>query len=159
MIGGHDIVSDPLASKRRIAFVGDEPHLFDHLTVAEHLRLSGRIYGVADVDARIGTWLKELELAGRDTALPGELSRGMKQKVALACALIHDPQALVLDEPLTGLDPLGIHRMKQTIVANAGRGVSGSYPTPSARACHGGSLCLLPPACPRTWRYQHPRPS
>ena len=124
LIGGHDIVRDPLHAKRRIAFVGDEPHLFEHLTVAEHLRLTGRIYGVADVEARIGTWLEELELAGRETALPGELSRGMKQKVALACALIHDPQALVLDEPLTGLDPLGIHRMKRTIVANAGRGVA-----------------------------------
>jgi ABC-2 type transport system ATP-binding protein len=123
-IGGHDIVRDPVEAKRRIAFVSDEPHLFDHLTVAEHLRLTGRIYHVADIDARIEAWLKELELSGRETALPAELSRGMKQKVALACALIHDPQALVLDEPLTGLDPLGIHRMKQTIVASAGRGVA-----------------------------------
>jgi ABC-2 type transport system ATP-binding protein len=124
LIGGHDIVRDPVEAKRRIAFVGDEPHLFEHLTVTEHLRLTGRIYGVADVEARIDIWLKEVELAGRETALPAELSRGMKQKVALACALIHEPQALVLDEPLTGLDPLGIHRMKQTIVANAGRGVA-----------------------------------
>jgi ABC-2 type transport system ATP-binding protein len=90
----------------------------------EHLHLTGRIYGLADVDARAGEWLKELELTGRETALPSELSRGMKQKVALACALVHDPQALVLDEPLTGLDPLGIHRMKQAIVACAGRGVA-----------------------------------
>ena len=124
LIGGHDIVRDPVEAKRRIAFVGDEPHLFDHLTVTEHLRLTARIYGVADVEVRIAAWLKELELTGRETALPAELSRGMKQKVALACALIHDPQALVLDEPLTGLDPLGIHRMKQTIVANGGRGVA-----------------------------------
>jgi ABC-2 type transport system ATP-binding protein len=124
LIGGHDSVLDPIEAKRRIAFVGDEPHLFEHLTVTEHLRLTGRIYGVADVDARIGVWLAALELTGRETALPSELSRGMKQKVALACALIHDPLALVLDEPLTGLDPLGIHRMKQTIVANAGRGVA-----------------------------------
>ena len=124
LIGGHDIVRDPVAAKRRIAFVGDEPHLFEHLTVSEHLRLTGRIYGMGEVEGRIRAWLKELELTGRETALPSELSRGMKQKVALACALIHDPQALVLDEPLTGLDPLGIHRMKQTIVTNAGRGVA-----------------------------------
>jgi len=124
LIGGHDIVREPVEAKRRIAFVGDEPHLFEHLTVMEHLRLTGRIYGVADADARAGKWLKELELTGRETALPSELSRGMKQKVALACALIHDPRALVLDEPLTGLDPLGIHRMKQAIVACGGRGVA-----------------------------------
>jgi len=124
LIGGHDIATEPVEAKRRLAFVGDEPHLFEHLTVMEHLQLTGRIYGVADIGARAGTWLKELELAGRETALPSELSRGMKQKVALACALIHDPQALVLDEPLTGLDPLGIHRMKQAIVTCAGRGVA-----------------------------------
>jgi ABC-2 type transport system ATP-binding protein len=124
LIGGHDIARDPVEAKRRIAFVGDEPHLFEHLTVMEHLRLTGRIYGVADVGARATRWLEELELTGREAALPAELSRGMKQKVALACALIHDPQALVLDEPLTGLDPLGIHRMKQAVVASAGRGVA-----------------------------------
>jgi ABC-2 type transport system ATP-binding protein len=124
LIGGRDIVRDPVEAKRRIAFVGDEPHLFEHLTVTEHLRLTGRIYGVTDADARANEWLKELELTGRETAIPSELSRGMKQKVALACALLHDPQALVLDEPLTGLDPLGIHRMKRAIVACAGRGVA-----------------------------------
>jgi ABC-2 type transport system ATP-binding protein len=124
LIGGYDIVRDPVEAKRRIAFVGDEPHLFEHLTVMEHLRLTGRIYGVSEVEARAAAWLKELELSGREGSLPSELSRGMKQKVALACALIHDPQALVLDEPLTGLDPLGIHRMKQAIVACAGRGVA-----------------------------------
>jgi ABC-2 type transport system ATP-binding protein len=124
LIDGHDIVKDPVEAKRRIAFVGDEPHLFEHLTVMEHLRLTGRIYGVAEIEAKAAAWLKELELTGREGSLPAELSRGMKQKVALACALIHDPRALVLDEPLTGLDPLGIHRMKQAIVACAGRGVA-----------------------------------
>jgi len=124
LIGGHDIVRDPVEAKRRIAFVGDEPHLFEHLTVLEQLRLTGRIYAVADVDARAKDWLKHLDLTGRESSLPAELSRGMKQKVVLACALLHDPLALVLDEPLTGLDPRGIHRMKQTIVDSAGRGVA-----------------------------------
>lgn len=124
LIGGHDIVRDPIEAKRRIAFVGDEPHLFEHLTVLEHLRLTGRIYGIADVDGRAAEWLKHVELVGRETSLSAELSRGMKQKVVLACALLHDPQALVLDEPLTGLDPRGIHRMKQTIVDSARRGVA-----------------------------------
>lgn len=123
-IGGHDIVREPIAAKKALAFVPDEPHLFEHLTVLEHLRLIGRIYGASDVDARAATLLNDVELAGREKSLPAELSRGMKQKVLLACAFLHDPKALVLDEPLTGLDPLGIHRMKQAIVAAAERGVA-----------------------------------
>jgi ABC-2 type transport system ATP-binding protein len=123
-LGGHDIVQSPIEAKRVMAFVADEPHLFEHLTVIEHLRLIARIYGVADVDARAGALLEQLELADREKAIPSELSRGMKQKVALACAFMHAPQALLLDEPLTGLDPLGIHRMKETIVGRAARGVA-----------------------------------
>jgi ABC-2 type transport system ATP-binding protein len=123
-IGGHDIARDPVPAKRLLAFVPDEPHLFEHLTVIEHLRLVGRIYAVADVEARARVLLDEMELAGREKSLPAELSRGMKQKVLLACAFLHDPKALILDEPLTGLDPLGIHRMKQAIVAAAHRGVA-----------------------------------
>ena len=123
-LAGHDIVREPVAAKRVLAFVADEPHLFEHLTVIEHLRLIARIYGVADVESRARALLEQLELADRDTAMPSELSRGMKQKVALACAFMHDPGALLLDEPLTGLDPLGIHRMKETIVARARQGVA-----------------------------------
>jgi ABC-2 type transport system ATP-binding protein len=123
-IGGHDIMRAPVAAKRLIAFVADEAHLFEHLTVLEHLRLTARIYGVNDAETRAGQLLDELELAGREHALPAELSRGMKQKVVLACAFLHEPRALILDEPLTGLDPLGIHRMKQAIVAAARRGVA-----------------------------------
>ena len=123
-VGGHDIVRDAVAAKRLSAFVADEPHLFEHLTVREHLLLVGRLYSVSDVGRRIGALLDDMELAEKADAVPAELSRGMKQKVVLACAFLHDPKALVLDEPLTGLDPLGIHRMKQAIVAAGQRGVA-----------------------------------
>jgi ABC-2 type transport system ATP-binding protein len=123
-LGGHDIVREPVAAKRLLAFAADEPHLFEYLTVIEHLRLVGRIYGIADVESRAGLLLEQLELTDRGKALPSELSRGMRQKVALACALLHDPRALLLDEPLTGLDPLGIHRMKETIVGRAREGLA-----------------------------------
>ena len=123
-IGGHDIVHEPVKAKQLLAFVSDEPHLFEHLTVIEHLRLVGRIYNVADADTRIRLLLDDVELVDREKSLPSELSRGMKQKVVLACAFLHDPKALILDEPLTGLDPLGIHRMKLSIVAAAQRGVA-----------------------------------
>jgi signal transduction histidine kinase len=66
--------------------------------------------------------LTELGLAEKRTALPGELSRGMKQKLAIACGLLHNPSALILDEPLTGLDPGGMRKMKNTIAARARAG-------------------------------------
>ena len=124
-IAGIDLGSNAVAAKREMAFVSDEPHLFDYLTVTEHLRFIGRLYGVADTEARIDPLLSELELSDKRDALPDELSRGMKQKLAIACALLHDPKALLLDEPLTGLDPVGIRRMKQTIAerARSGTGV------------------------------------
>ncbi|HTR76820.1 MAG TPA: ABC transporter ATP-binding protein [Gemmatimonadaceae bacterium] len=121
-IAGHDIARDPVEAKRALAFIPDEPHLFDYLTVDEHLRFTARVYGVADVDARIPTLLRELELTEKRGVLPAELSRGMRQKLAIACGLIHDPSVLILDEPLTGLDPGGIRRMKDTIAARAAAG-------------------------------------
>jgi ABC-2 type transport system ATP-binding protein len=123
-IDGHSIVREPVAAKRQIAFMADEPHLFDYLTVMEHLRLTARIYQVADVDRRAPALLDELQLSSRANALPAELSRGMKQKVAIACGLLHEPKALLFDEPLTGLDPLGIRQMKETIVARGRQGAA-----------------------------------
>jgi ABC-2 type transport system ATP-binding protein len=124
VIAGHDLLTDPLAAKAALAFVPDEPHLFPHLTVAEHLRFIGRIYNVADAEARSLALLEELELTERRDALPDELSRGMKQKLAIACGLLHEPRALLLDEPLTGLDPGAIRRMKRTILARAAAGAA-----------------------------------
>jgi ABC-2 type transport system ATP-binding protein len=123
-IDGHDIVQEPVQAKRQLAFMADEPQLFEYLTVMEHLRLTGRLYQVADVEARAPALLAELELTGKERALPAELSRGMKQKVAIACGLLHDPRALLFDEPLTGLDPLGIRHMKETIVRRGREGAA-----------------------------------
>jgi ABC-2 type transport system ATP-binding protein len=113
-----------VAAKSALAFVPDEPHLFEYLTVEEHLRFVARLYRVADVEARLPGVLREMELEDRRGALPEELSRGMKQKLAIACALIHTPRALLLDEPLTGLDPVGIRRMKATILQHARSGAA-----------------------------------
>jgi len=100
----------------------DEPHLFEYLTVEEHLRLIARLYTVDDFDRRARDLLVELELTGKQRSLPGELSRGMRQKVVIACGLIRQASTLLFDEPLTGLDPVGIRRMRQTIVARAQAG-------------------------------------
>src|SRR5438445_3524878 len=123
-IDGHDIVEDGLEAKRRLAFMPDEPHLFEYLTIDEHLRLIARLYGIGDIDERARALIEELELKGKERSLPGELSRGMRQKVVIACGLVRQPSVLLFDEPLTGLDPIGIRRMRETIVARGRAGAS-----------------------------------
>ena len=123
-IAGHDLAVDPVEAKRRLAFIPDEPQLFDYLTVEEHLRFIGRLYGVADAAARVAPLLEELELSEKRRALPTELSRGMRQKLAIACGLLHEPSVLILDEPLTGLDPAGMRKMRSTIAARARGGAA-----------------------------------
>jgi ABC-2 type transport system ATP-binding protein len=123
-IDGHNIVSDSVAAKQQVAFMADEPNLFEYLTVMEHLRLTARIYRTDGVEEKARVLLDELQLTGKEKALPTELSRGMKQKVAIACGLLHDPKALLFDEPLTGLDPLGIRHMKATIVRRGRAGAA-----------------------------------
>ncbi|MCO4099438.1 ABC transporter ATP-binding protein [Gemmatimonas sp.] len=123
-VAGIDLQSNPVAAKARLAFMPDEPQLFDYLTVTEHLQFVARLYGVPDAAPRIPSLLEELELTAKKDALPPELSRGMKQKLSIACGLLHRPAAILLDEPLTGLDPVGIRRMKETIAARAREGTA-----------------------------------
>jgi len=123
-IDGHDLIAEPIEAKRRLAFMPDEPHLFEYLTVAEHLRLIARLYAVEDFERRSRALLGELELTGKEDSLPAELSRGMRQKVVIACGLIRSATTLLFDEPLTGLDPLGIRRMRETITLRAREGAA-----------------------------------
>ena len=123
-IDGHDLVAEPIEAKRRLAFMPDEPHLFEYLTVAEHLRLVARLYAVEDFERRSRALLGELELTGKEDSLPAELSRGMRQKVVIACGLVRSATTLLFDEPLTGLDPLGIRRMRETIASRAREGAA-----------------------------------
>ena len=123
-VDGHDLGTDAIEAKRRLAFMPDEPHLFEYLTVEEHLRLVARLYTVDDFDRRARALVEELELTGKERSLPGELSRGMRQKVVIACGLVRDASVLLFDEPLTGLDPLGIRKMRETIVARGRAGAA-----------------------------------
>jgi ABC-2 type transport system ATP-binding protein len=123
-IAGHDIGTDPIAAKRALAFFPDEPRLFEYLTVRQHLNFVARIYGVREHATIAQPLLEEFEIADKADQLPGELSRGMKQKLAIACGLLHSPQVLFFDEPLTGLDPLGIRRMKNSIIKRARDGAT-----------------------------------
>jgi ABC-2 type transport system ATP-binding protein len=123
-IAGHDLRVDPVGAKGKLAFFPDEPRLFDYLTVRQHLEFVARIYGVKNHHSIAQPLLEEFEIADKADQLPGELSRGMKQKLAIACGLLHSPQVMFFDEPLTGLDPLGIRRMKNSILQRARNGAA-----------------------------------
>lgn len=124
IIAGHDMAFDPIAAKRELAFFPDEPRLFDYLTVRQHLEFSARLYQVKDARERAEQLLETLDLLERADQLPAELSRGMKQKVAIACGFMHRPQVMFFDEPLTGLDPLAIRHTKDLILQQAKQGVA-----------------------------------
>ena len=123
-IAGHDIVNDPVPAKKALAWVPDDPRFFENLSVEDHLRFIARLYQTPDGEKRIPRLLEEFELADKADSLPAALSRGMKQKLSLACAFLHDPRAILFDEPLTGLDPIAIRWAKDAIAARAREGAA-----------------------------------
>ncbi len=105
-IDGHDVRSDPLAARRRLSFVPDGAPLYSNLSPRQHLELVGRLHGVdsarlANESERL---IEALDLGDRIDDPVGSFSHGMRQKTALACAILPRPALLVLDEPLSGLD-------------------------------------------------------
>jgi ABC-2 type transport system ATP-binding protein len=124
LIAGHDIVQAPIAAKQNIGYIPDDPRLFDTMTVWEHLAFTAAAYKVADFEKSAEALLSSFELAHKRNTLVHNLSRGMRQKVAIACAFLHDPKVILFDEPLTGLDPQGIRGIKQAIRDRAQAGAS-----------------------------------
>jgi ABC-2 type transport system ATP-binding protein len=123
-IAGYDVDNEPIAAKSRLAFVPDDPPLFQDLTVEEHLAFYASVYRVADAQAKALALLEEFELAARLRAPASSLSRGMRQKLAICCAYLHDPRALLFDEPLTGLDPHGIRVFNRSLRDRAAAGAA-----------------------------------
>lgn len=113
-IDGHDVVHEPIACKRETAYIQDNPDLYDYLTAMQYLDFIADIFGVPMEQrrARIGKYAAMFEIENRLGELIGSFSHGMKQKVALTAALLHDPKLLVLDEPFVGLDPKASHALK-----------------------------------------------
>ncbi|TWT72397.1 ABC transporter ATP-binding protein [Crateriforma conspicua] len=103
------------AVKRQIAYVPDDPPLFDDLTVGDHLEFIGQIYDIPDARTKASYWLNRFDLAGKYDAGATTLSRGMRQKLAVCCAYLADPKILLLDEPLTGLDPPAIRTLLDSV--------------------------------------------
>jgi ABC-2 type transport system ATP-binding protein len=124
LIAGHDITENELAAKQALAYVPDDPQLFDRLTVWEHLLFMAAAYQLSNWEARAEALLTRLELTEKRDVPASDLSRGMRQKLALACGWLHHPRAVLLDEPFTGPDPRGIRTMKELIRELAAEGAA-----------------------------------
>ncbi len=124
-IAGFDLDRQAIEAKRRLAYVPDDPKLFEGLTVWEHVRFTASMYQVDDYERKANELLQRFHLAEKRNFVCSELSRGMRHKLGLCCALLHEPHLLLLDEPLAGLDPQAIRELKEHIrrQAQAGGGV------------------------------------
>jgi ABC-2 type transport system ATP-binding protein len=117
-IAGYDVQAQAAQAKQQIGYVPDNPYLYDKLTGYEFLNFIGDLYSMPNNTLRrdkIDGLLRLLELAAQGDQLIGGYSRGMRQKMALAAALLHDPKALFLDEPTVGLDPGSTRRLKDIL--------------------------------------------
>lgn len=114
-VGGYDMVKNPIEAKRLIGFVPDSHEMYDRLTGLEYLRFMADVYGVSENDrkAHIEKYLSLFELENAAGEQIRAYSRGMKQKLTIIGALIHNPPVWVLDEPMVGLDPRAAHILKE----------------------------------------------
>jgi len=123
---GLDVGREPERVKARIGYMSQRFSLYDDLTVRQNLRFFGGVYGLrGEALARRERWAVEMaDLSGRESLLTGDLPGGWKQRLALACSLLHEPQVLFLDEPTSGVDPLSRRRFWTLIDELAAGGVT-----------------------------------
>ena len=113
-IGGHSIKTEPLACKRLLAYIPDNPDLYDFMSGIQYLNFIADIFGIPAAErwARIEPYADAFELTG-DLAQPiSAYSHGMKQKLSIIAAWLHDPKVIIMDEPFVGLDPKAAHLLK-----------------------------------------------
>jgi ABC-2 type transport system ATP-binding protein len=126
LLGGHDLATEPEAAKALLGYVPDQPFLYDKLTAKEFLSFIGGLYRVDrdDIRERSNDLLEEFGLVDRTEELVETFSHGMKQRLALAAALIHRPKILILDGPMVGMDPQGALALRQLLGGLAASGVT-----------------------------------
>jgi ABC-2 type transport system ATP-binding protein len=122
---GHDLALEQRAAKQSLAFVPETPSLYELLTVREHLRFTAMCFDTLDVYERVSTdLLARYDLLEKENELVATLSKGMKQKLAVACAMVHDAHVFLLDEPLIGIDPRGQAELKRQFTEAAAAGAA-----------------------------------
>ena len=127
LIDGIDLSRDPAAAKRRIGFIPDRPFLYEKLTAAEFLRFIAGLYGMgrhASLPLRIEEMLDRFDLLHWKDELIESYSHGMKQRLVMSAALLHEPKVLIVDEPMVGLDPRGARLVKDIFQERAGKGAT-----------------------------------
>lgn len=115
-VSGFDVVSERLEVQRTIGYLPENVRLYDSLTAAENLRFFGELSGVEDVPRAIDETLGFLECRELADRRVGTFSKGMRQRIGIAQAILHKPRVVFLDEPTSGLDPMGVRQLRDTIV-------------------------------------------
>ncbi len=116
-VAGYEVATQILELKRVVGVLPDEPQLYERLTGYEHLIFSGQMYGLtkSEADQRARQLLELMQLTGDYKKMIVDYSLGMKKKIALACALIHRPRVLFLDEPFNGIDPISVRVLRDAM--------------------------------------------
>ncbi len=126
VIDGHDLEREPERAKAALGFIPDRPFLYEKLTAAEFLRFHAGLYGLDGeaVESHLGELLELFEIAGWKNELVESFSHGMKQRLVLCSAFLHRPHAVLVDEPMVGLDPRGARLIKEVFRAMSRKGVA-----------------------------------
>ena len=124
-VNGHDIEKEPEAAKASLGFIPDRPYIYEKLTAGEFLRFHGGLFGLdgTGIGARVREMLELFELGRWENELVESFSHGMKQRLVMSAAFLHRPQAVVVDEPMVGLDPRGARLIKDVFRKMSQRGV------------------------------------
>jgi ABC-2 type transport system ATP-binding protein len=123
-INGFDVQKEPLKAKAITGFIPDRPYLYEKLTAGEFMQFVSKLYDMAGMEKRIGELLGLFGLTEWSGELIENFSHGMKQRLVMASALLHDPKVLVVDEPMVGLDPRGARLVKDLFKDLAAKGVT-----------------------------------
>jgi ABC-2 type transport system ATP-binding protein len=128
-VNGHDLARDPESAKRSLGFIPDRPYIYEKLTAGEFLRFHGGLFGMNGhgehpIDDRVREMLELFELGRWENELVESFSHGMKQRLVMSAAFLHRPRAVVVDEPMVGLDPRGARLIKDVFRKMSERGVA-----------------------------------
>jgi ABC-2 type transport system ATP-binding protein len=126
LVNGHDIATEPEQAKASLGFIPDRPFIYEKLTAGEFLSFHGGLYGLDErlVAARVREMLELFELSRWEHELVESFSHGMKQRLVMSAAFLHRPRAVLVDEPMVGLDPRGARLIKDVFRKMSDRGVA-----------------------------------